>query len=486
MEGKVEMRPPNIILILCDQFRGDCLEIVGHPVLKTPNLNYLAHNGVLFTCAYTAVPSCIPARATLWTGQNQWHTGILGMGSGQGPIPNDFPYTLAGELSKAGYRTHMIGKGHFHPQRTSMGFQSTELDEEGRMSDHDYIRWFEANKPSPLIDRDGHGIDWNSWHARPWHTEEYLHPTYWTVSRAINFLETRDPDRPFFLNISFVRPHSPYTPPKYYFDMYYNGETPKPHIGDWAKELYGDPDGRFDPNAWCGIMTEDEIHTARSGYLGDISFIDNQVGRLINWIRKNQPELLRNTWFIFTADHGDMQGDHYLWRKTYPYEGSTHIPLFITPPLRDKYKPNRNKVDEVVELRDIMPTVLDIAGVPIPHTVDGMSLLKLMDGSASDWREYIHGEHCQCYSPKQEMQYITNGKYKYVWLPKVNVEQFFDLRNDPGETRNLIYESSYKDKIEEFRGYLIKELEGRKWLKGGRLEKLPELWISPFKDTRRT
>ena len=164
------MAQPNIILIMCDQLRGDAIGADGNPHVHTPNLDFMASTGTRFSHAYSAVPSCLPARASLWTGQNQWHTGVLGMGRGQGPIPNDFPHTLAGELTRAGYQTHLVGKGHFHPQRTPMGFETTELDESGRMSHSDYRLWFAKNAPKGLTP-DDHGdliaVDWNSWHARP-------------------------------------------------------------------------------------------------------------------------------------------------------------------------------------------------------------------------------------------------------------------------------------------------------------------------------
>ena len=138
--------------------RADCLGADGHPVVQTPNLDYVAHQGVRFSHAYSAVPSCIPARATLMTGQNQWHTGILGMGNGQAAMPCDFPHTLAGEFTRAGYRTHMTGKGHFHPYRALMGFETTELDESGRMPDSEHRAWFRAHA-SQGVTPDDHGVD---------------------------------------------------------------------------------------------------------------------------------------------------------------------------------------------------------------------------------------------------------------------------------------------------------------------------------------
>lgn len=480
------MTRPNIILILCDQMRGDAWGADGNSCIHTPNLDYLASLGTRFPRAYSAVPSCLPARASLWTGQSQWHTGVLGMGRGQGPIPNDFPHTMAGELSAAGYRTHLVGKGHFHPQRTPMGFETRELDESGRMPDSDHRAWFAKQAPDGVTP-DDHGVDWNSWHARPWHTEERLHPTCWTMTRSLEFLKGHEDDKPFFLNISFARPHSPYVPPRPYFDLYREAELPPPHAGEWSA-MHDDPETAICPNAWRGRMRPDQIHNARAGYYGSISFIDTQIGRLLNWMRAERPETLANTWFLFTSDHGDMQGDHNLWRKTYAYEGSARIPFLVVPPL-SQGSPQRGSADEVVELRDIMPTLLDAAGLPVPGTVDGCSLLPLLREPSGQWRRYIHGEHCWCYSREQEMQFVTDGARKFIWLPRIGVEQFFDLERDPGETCNLVAASAYADEVRKWRGYLVAELEGRHcgWVKDGKLCCPGDApLVSPFRDVRWT
>ncbi len=471
---------------MCDQMRGDALAADGNEYISTPNLDSLASRGARFSHAYSAVPSCLPARASLMTGQNQWHTGILGMGRGQGPIPSDYPHTLAGELKGAGYRTHLIGKGHFHPQRATMGFESAELDESGRMPDSEHRRWFREHAPYGVTP-DDHGVNWNSWHARPWHTEEHLHPTAWTMSRALDFLGHHDPTRPFFLNISFARPHSPYVPPPWYFSMYEKHGTPPAVVGRWA-DMHDAPAGEArNPNAWHGRMSDAEIHRARCGYYGEISFIDTQIGRMLNWMRYNLDQETQNrTWIIFTSDHGDMLGDHNLWRKTYAYEGSARIPFLIVPPARDA-KGIRSVPQEVVELRDIMPTILDIAGVGCPPTVDGCSLLPVLKEPATDWRPYIHGEHCTCYSEAQEMQYLTDGRRKFIWLPRIGVEQFFDLEKDPGETENLVKDQSYAQEVEKWRNALIAEMKARDcgWVKDGRLHCPPQPLVSPFKNVRR-
>ncbi|MHC4884786.1 MAG: sulfatase-like hydrolase/transferase, partial [Planctomycetota bacterium] len=369
------MSCPNVILIMVDQMRGDCLSCDGNEHIDTFNLDSLAARGTRFKAGYSAVPSCLPARATLMTGQSQWSTGVLGMGRGQGPIPNDFSHTLAGEFSAAGYRTHLVGKGHFSPHRASMGFQSAELDESGRTLitgfPDEYRQWFAGAAPKNLTP-DDHGVAFNSWHARPYHTEERLHPTAWTMNRAIDFVGKQKKDQPFFLNISFARPHSPYTPPQAYWDRYIDEKLPEPHIGDWAT-MHDDPVTAADPNAWRGKVPDRAIRRARTGYYGDISFIDTQIGRLLNYMERFCGEAYRNTWFVFTSDHGDMMGDHNLWRKTYAYEGSTRIPFIIAPPTSEN-RPATHVSDAVVELRDIMPTLLDAAGLDIPDVVDGASL----------------------------------------------------------------------------------------------------------------
>ena len=479
------MTQPNIILVLCDQFRGDAFGADGNRLVQTPNIDYLAAAGTRFGHAYSAVPSCLPARATLMTGQNQWHAGILGMGRGQAEIPNDFAHTLAGELTAAGYRTHLVGKAHFHPQRATMGFQSLELDESGRMPTSENRRWFRAHAPQNLTP-DDHGVDWNSWHARPWHTAEHLHPTFWTMSRAIDFLRTRDQQQPFFLNISFARPHSPYVPPPWYFDLYFRGTTPAPFVGTWAA-MHDDPLQAANPNAWRGRMTAEQIHRARSGYYGEISFIDTQLGRLLNYLKKDETAK-DNTWILFTSDHGDMQGDHNLWRKTHAYEGSSRIPFIVTPP-NCAPRPGRNAAAETVELRDIMPTVLEAAGLAPPPNIDGRSVLPLLGAPARDWREYIHGEHCTCYSHEQEMQFVTDGRRKYIWLPRIGRQQFFDLEQDPGECVDLIAEAPRQAEIAVWRERLAQELDSRDcgWVKNGSPH-CPgdEPMVSPFKNVRWT
>lgn len=451
--------PPNVLLIMTDQQRWDTLGCLGSPVVETPNLDYLAADGTVFTRAYSACPSCVPARAMLMTGKNQWNVGILGMGSGQPPC-GDLEQTLPEHLAAAGYHTQLVGKAHFSPQRSLQGFHNTVLDESARVSDphfvSDYARWFEQNKPGD-VDRYDHGIDMNSWMARPYHLPEYLHATNWTMNETIHFLERRDPTRPFFLVSSFTRPHSPYDAPPYYFEMYQEKEIPPAAIGSWAT-INDNPHDAKSPNAWRGRRSDEEIRRARASYYGLITHIDHQIGRLIRYLQQNR--LWENTIILFVSDHGDMLGDHHLWRKTYAYEGSAHIPLIVRLPRAMRHG-IAAQVDAPVGIQDIMPTILDAAAVPIPSGVDGMSMLPLIQCAQVAWRPYLHGEHCTCYSEEQEMQYLTDGRWKYIWFPRLGTEQLFDMVSDPLECTDLSGSPQFSGELSHWRHALVQELAPR-------------------------
>ena len=470
---------PNLILITTDQQRGDCLGCDGHPVLETPYLDELAEQGVRFNHAYTAVPSCTPARAAILTGMDPWNHGRLTMTGGDAL---EYPATLPGELAKAGYHTQAVGKMHHTPQRRLYGFHHMVLDESGRRQGKfisDYHLWFEEHKEGAYGYRD-HSIDWNSWMARPSHLPEHLHPTHWTAGEGIKFLQNRDPTRPFFIWLSFAKPHSPYDSPQVYYDMYINNpDVPKPAIGDWAAEF----DRKIaDVNAARTRRSDAEVHRARAGYYGNITFIDHQIGRFLYELTRHDPDAYANTFILFTSDHGDMMGDHYHWRKTYAYEGSARVPFLMKYPAAWSFPRNR-VFDQPIELRDIMPTLLDAAGVDIPGSVDGKSLLTLSRGETGGWREFVQGEHTFCYGKKYGMQYVTDGREKYIWFHHTGREQFFLLEEDPLECKDLSCLPEYESRIDPWRKRLARVNEARGDPRGvnGELVPQPEgaLTLSP-------
>ncbi|MDF2653473.1 MAG: sulfatase, partial [Paenibacillus sp.] len=311
---------------MTDQHRWDSLGCYGNTAVETPNLDWIASQGSVFTNAYTPAPSCNPARAALLSGMDPWNTGLLGLAKGPGAIGTGFAHTMPGELAKGGYHTQGVGSLGFSPARALNGFH--HIVTYGGGKDSDYSEWFEQNKTGDYSPSD-HGLGPNSWVARPYHAPEFLHPTNWTVNESIRFLKKRDPSKPFFLKTSFIYPHSPYNPLPYYFDLYLNKTLPKPIVGEWAS-IHDKPKDAANPDTWRGKRSDEEIRRARAGYYGSITHIDHQIGRLLTEL--SSMGQLDNTMIVFTSDHGDMLGDHHLWRKTYAYEGSTHIPLIIRLP----------------------------------------------------------------------------------------------------------------------------------------------------------
>src|SRR5690606_11428258 len=216
-------------------------------------------------------------------------------------------------------------------------------------------------------------VDSNGWVGRPSHlAEEEMH-THWCVSRAIEFLDRRDPTAPFFLNLSFIDPHPPLTPPQFYYDRYIHEELPEPVVGDWVDWL---PEVERGSGVSAARVHVDKqtMRYARAAYFGMINFVDDQIGRLLNYLRRCG--FLNNTLIVFSSDHGEMLGDHHLFRKTFAYEASARVPFLVKAPSSWEYP--EMETCAPVGWQDIMPTLLDAAGVEIPGSVTGKSLLPLM------------------------------------------------------------------------------------------------------------
>ncbi len=472
---------PNIVLLLVDQMRRDCMGAMGHPVVETPTLDTMRRHGALFTRAYSAVPSCIAARAAILTGLSQGRHGRVGYRDG---VPWRYDVTLPGEFARAGYQTQCVGKMHVYPERNLCGFHhvmlhdgylhfARDLKKEARRGfDHtdDYLHWLKQQKG---VDADltALGLECNSWVARPWALPEALHPTNWCASEAIDFLRRRDPDRPFFLTASFVRPHSPLDPPPFYFDMYNSrpDALPNPPVGDWA-DVYPDS-ACFDLDTKEGVLPGPAQKRAQAAYYGHITHIDHQINRML--MAFNEYGVLRDTVFLFASDHGDLLGDHHLFRKALPYEGSAGVPMLLYDPGNLLNLPANQTVDALCELRDILPTLLDAAGLPIPETVDGQSLLPHARGEEAPRRRWLHGEHA---FGERSNQYIVTEKDKYVWFPITGQEQYFDLQNDPNELHNAIADDKHQARIEQLRQAMAETLTGREegFVRDGRLTRVAQ------------
>ena len=453
-------KKPNLILIMTDEMRGDCLGFAGHPDVKTPHLDTLAAQGIFYPNAYTACPSCVPARAALHTGLSQRNHGRVGYQDG---IDWNYPVTMAGELAKAGYYTQCMGKMHVHPLRSMTGFHNIELHdgnldfyrrpgteyyEDQRIAD-DYYHWLHGQL-GPDSDVSDTGLNCNSWVARPWPYEEALHPTNWVVSRGIDFLRRRDRRMPFFLMLSFVRPHAPYDAPRWYFDLYRDKPLRAPAKGSWDPRDSG-IEGRI-YNSHFSPSDPELVRQQQAGYYACITHIDHQIGRFLNALHAQCAG--EDNVILFTSDHGEMLGDHNLVRKSYPYQGSIHIPMLIHGPERLLHA-GQSVSSSLVELRDVMPTLLDLADAAVPDSLDGSSMLP---GGGCETRTYLHGEHS---FGQNSNHFIVTDRDKYVWFSQTGREQYFDLKNDPEETQDRAQDPSCAERIAVLRSVLIRNLEGR-------------------------
>lgn len=465
MEQTVFKKQPNIVLIMCDQMRGDCMGVAGHPDVKTPYLDSLAGEGTYFSNARAACPSCIPSRAALFTGMSQERHRRVGYEDG---IDWDYPHMMPEEFSRHGYHTEAVGKLHVHPPLRRCGFNNLTLHDgyigyyrkpgvparQQQTWSDSYIRWLKERHGMDA-DVNDTGLECNSFIAKPWVYDEMSHPTNWTVTESIRFLEKRDPDVPFFLMTSFVRPHPPLDAPADYFRMYEQIPLREPVMGDWERRenasayayQYDSPFG-----------TEDKRlrRQAMEGYYACITHMDHQIGRLLQALYREQ--LLEDTVIVFLSDHGELLFDHGMFRKVQPYEGSVRIPFIVRVGKNLTEQKQVPVCQDLVELRDVMPTLLAAAGLPVPEAVDGQSFLPSLFGKAGFSREYLHGEHS---AGMLSNHFIATRQDKYIWYSQTGEEHYFCLQSDPGETHDLIGASESQERIAFLRGCLIKCLTGR-------------------------
>jgi arylsulfatase A-like enzyme len=454
---------PHVLLVCTDHWPGRLLGCEGHPVVQTPTIDELADNGTRFTRAYSECPVCIPARRTLMTGTApRTHGDRVFLEEGLMPaLP-----TLAQVFRDAGYQAYASGKLHVFPQRNRIGFDDVMLGEEGRaqwgvvddyelfLGDHGYAgRQF------------AHGMSNNQYVTRPWHLPEQFHNTNWTADQMERFIKRRDPTRPGFWYLSFAHPHPPLAPLASYLAEYRHLEVDEPVVGEWAQDPEGLPPKLRRSMESGRHLSPDLVRAARRAFYALCTHIDHQIRRVIGTLREEG--LLGDTIILFTADHGDMLGDHRLWAKRLFYDGSARVPMILCTPPGDSRVAAAAVDDRLVGLRDVMPTLLDLCGIPVPDSVEGLSM------AGTERRRDLYGEEGEGPGANRMM---VDGRHKLIYYPVGNRRQLFDLDDDPFDSRDLASEEDSAEVLERLTGRLVEELHGsdRDWLEGSRLVGLPD------------
>lgn len=448
---------PDVLLLMPDQFRGDAMSGVGHPVVKTPTLDALAAEGALFRRAYSTTPSCIPARHALLTGQFPQTSGMVGYKLRPLTVP-----TLPALLAKGGYATVLVGRNmHQAPESGTLGYAQQFL---GSTYISDDLYDTELKKAAPesggiraIINK--LQVDTNRWPAKAWPLAEELHPTNWVVQRSREVLAETPLAQPIFLTASFYAPHPPLFPPARLFEKYLNAQLPPKAMGEWVESAKLSPEG--DKAGQRILLEGDTLRRAQAGYFGLIEHLDEQMAVLIAAFKARSERAGRPWLIVVTTDHGEMLGDHGYFRKCEPYEGSANIPLLVAgAPSLGFAKGVRSMSPAALE--DVMPTVLALAGVPRPDKTDGRDLAPVLRKEKGALvREWLHFEHAPIYNPDVGFQALTDGRWKYIWRTQSGREQLFDLEADPQELHDLSAKPEQRAMLDKWRATMVERMKER-------------------------
>jgi choline-sulfatase len=441
---------PNILLIMTDQLMPQLTGAYGHPVVQTPHLDQLAAEGVRFDAAYTPFPLCAPARVAFMTGRYASRCGAF---DNAALFPADEP-TVAHYLTNAGYETVLSGKMHFVGPDQLHGF--------GRRLTTDVfpanIDWVPVMEEDGTFAQGGHAFNYvpPNVGVRPW--TKFLSYDEETQFRSLEYIRERgrsDPDSPFFLVTSFHHPHDPFHVTQELWDLYEGADIDLPELPDNLDETYSVMD------RWLNevhnvhdvdLQDRDNLRALRRAYYGLVTYVDRKVGELLAALEETGQR--DNTVIIFTSDHGDMLGEKGMVQKRCFYEWSARVPLIIHFP--DGRGAGR-RIQAPTTLLDLLPTLLDLAGVPEDRRlpVDGNSLLALI--TEDDPERTIFSEY-HVEKVKAPAFMVRRGRYKYIYIHE-HGSQLFDLQTDPGEWYNLADQPQYHELQEELHNLILSQFD---------------------------
>jgi choline-sulfatase len=437
-------KAPNILIVMADQMAPAFLPIHGHPLTRAPNMQALAESGVVFDSAYCASPLCSPSRASFMSGLLPSHTRVY---DNAAEFSADIP-TFAHCLRLRGYQTILSGKMHFCGPDQLHGFEQ-------RLTTDIYPADFNW---TPDWDRPEHRPSW--YHNMSSVREagvcvrtnqlDFDDEVAFAAERAIFDIARSNDQRPFVLVASFSHPHDPFAVSQHYWDLYRHEDIDMPAraIAPQALDAHS-----LRLRHVCAIdaepATDAQTRNARHAYYGAISYIDDQLGRLMEALRS--AGLAEDTIVILTSDHGEMLGERGLWYKMSFFEGACRVPLVVASPGR--IAPRR--VAASVSLVDLFPTLLDISGGDarsLPISIDGRSLgPHLMGGAGHD--EAI-GEYL-AEGAVAPLVMIRRGEFKFVHSAP-DPDQLYNVKRDPGERDSLAERKECAAVVADFRAEVAK------------------------------
>jgi arylsulfatase A-like enzyme len=487
---------PNILFICVDQWRGDTLRALGHPLVRTPTIDRLCAEGVTFARHFTQGVPCAPARASMHTGMYTMNHRVV-----QNRTPLDAGFTnLALELRKHGYEPGLIGYTttaidprpfpENDPVRRQMnavlpGFRSVRTVEPENQ--RDYYGYLAANgypqpedpadywRPDPADPRAQDGTST----AAPWLVKAEHSDTAWYTEAALEFIHAQK-HNPWMLHLGYFRPHPPCLAPAPYHEMYAPADCPPPaRLPSAAEQAAQHPfvDWMLSTQQassyfrhGTGLISELDaaaIAQLRATYYGLMSEIDDQLARVVALLEETGQ--WERTLVIFTSDHGEELGDHYMLNKHGFYDASFHIPLVIRDPRPAANATRGTVVEALTGNIDDAPTVLDWIGAPIPRQMDGRSLLPFCHGKdPDDWRQEIFFEsdfrdivsevpqkHFGLHMDECGLAVLRDQRWSYVHfaaLPPL----LFDIVEDPGQLHNLASDPAYAQVIAELRERMLR------------------------------
>jgi arylsulfatase A-like enzyme len=468
----------NVLFIMCDQLRADYLSCYGHPHLHTPNIDALAARGVRFSQAYVQSTVCGPSRMSIYTGRY-----MRSHGSTQNGVPLKVgEMTLGDHLRPLGVRTTLVGKTHMVADAEGMarlgidagsvigvrlsecGFEPFERDD-GLHPDGPYspdpaydaylrAKGFAGDNPWEQWANSGEGPDgslqsgWLWSHAdKPARLPDAHSETPYMTRRAMDFLrEVKASGQPWCLHLSYIKPHWPYIVPAPYHALYGPADV-LPVVRDEVERADPHPIlHAFQQERWSTVFSRPGAReTVIPAYMGLIKQIDDQLGLLFDFMADEQ--LLADTMVVFTSDHGDYLGDHWLGEKYLFHDQSVRVPLIIVDPSPVADATRGTVSGELVELIDLAPTFVEVfGGTPPPHILEGRSLLPLLHGRPVPWRGHVISEYDYAFDlvriklavpvADARLYMVFDGRFKFLYADGF-APMLFDLASDPQEFTDL-------------------------------------------------